>query len=191
VLEAAPAGDAPTAAAGAVTDQVTVGVAVTVGSLARLRTAAAVTGVTAAWIGTTPRVSIGVRNTGQTFARATGTLACRQDGRRHSYPVIMQTVLPGGRAVLAVNAGGLRAGSLPCTVRMHGAGLTMSWHGIVKLAGRKATRTYHVAKGVYVSLPENTVPPWAIALMVIGGLILASLAVLMLRRRAPAWPVRR
>jgi hypothetical protein len=77
---------------------------VTVGTLSRLRTAVRITGVSGAWIGTTPRVSIGVRNTGQTFARATGTLACTQSGRRHSCKVYMGTVLPGGRAVLAVNA---------------------------------------------------------------------------------------
>lgn len=52
------------------------------------------------------------------------------------------------------------------------------------------TRTYHPVKGVYVSLPEQTVPPWAVALMVIGGLILIGLlAVLIQSRRRLARPV--
>lgn len=170
-------------------DQVTVGVAVTVGSLARLRTGVRISAVSAGWIGTMPRMSIPVRNTGQTFVRATGSLACSQNGRRHSYPVIMETVLPGGRAVLAVNARGLQAGSLPCSVRLRDTdGALFSWSGAVNLPNRKATRTLNTAKGVYVSLPEDSVPPWAIALMVIGALIFASLMILLLRRRRSPRP---
>lgn len=96
-----------------------------------------------------------------------------------------ETVLPGGHAVVPVNARGLSSGQLPCTVRLHDwAGPPVTWSGIVKPPNRTASRTFHPAKGVYVSLPENTVPPWAVALMVLGGLILVSLlAVLVWRRR--------
>jgi hypothetical protein len=92
-------------------DQVTVGVAVTVGRLSQLRTAVVIRPVTGAWIGSLPRLSIPVRNPGQTFARATGTLSCRTGARRRTYPVIMNTVLPGTGAVLSVNALGLKTGS--------------------------------------------------------------------------------
>jgi hypothetical protein len=175
-----------------VVEQVTVGVAVTVGSLARLRTGVRIVRLSAAWIGTTPRISVIVRNTGQTFVRATGPLVCHQDGRRRSYPVYMQTILPGGTAALAVNAVRLRTGSIPCSVRLRdAAGAVFSWYGTVNLPNRKVTRTYNTAKGVYVSLPTAAVPPWAIALMVIGALIVASLTVLLLRRRRSSVPARR
>jgi hypothetical protein len=165
-------------------DQVTVGVAVTVGPLSRLRTAVVIRPVTGAWIGSIPRLSIPVRNVGQTFARAAGQLSCQASGRRQSYPVTMNTVLPGTGAVLAVNALGLKTGATPCTVRLRdSAGHLDTWSGLVRLPSRVLTRTYHPAKGVYVSLPESTVPPWAIALMIIGALILGCLLVPRIARR--------
>ena len=168
-------------------DQVTVGVAVTVGSPAQLRTALSVSGVTGSWVGRTPRLSIAVRNVGQTFTRARGTAVCQAGGRRHSYRVIMSTVLPGGSAVLPVNAPGLASGSLPCTVRLRAAaGTRTTWSGVVSFPERVLTRTYHPAKGVYVSVPQSTTPTWAIVLLVLGGLILAALLVLLallVRRR--------
>lgn len=78
-----------------------------------------VAGVTGSWVGPlVARLTIGVSNPGQTFAQASGHVSCRSRGRRHSYPVIMNTVLPGGRAALAVNAPGLTTGQIPCTVRL-------------------------------------------------------------------------
>jgi hypothetical protein len=165
-------------------DQVTVGVAVTVGSLARMRTAVGISRVSAGWVGSTPRLYIPVANSGQTFASARGKVTCRVAGRSRSYRVIMETVLPGGAAVLPVNARGLTAGQLPCTVRLRSAtGTLFSWSGVVSLRRQVLTRTYHPAKGVYVSLPESTIPPWAIALLALGGLILFTLLVLLVLRR--------
>jgi hypothetical protein len=89
--------------------------------------------------------------------------------------------------LLPINAPGLSSGPVPCTVRLRGsAGLRAIWSGIVNVPPRVATRTYHPAKSVYVSLPENTVPPWAVALMVIGALILASLLALLVQSRRQA-----
>jgi hypothetical protein len=168
-------------------DQVTVGVAVTVGPLARLRTAVRITGVTGGWVGPTPRLYIPVRNIGQTFARAAGRVTCQAGGRSHSYRVIMETVLPGGGAVLPVNARGLTSGRLPCTVRLRAAsGGLITWSGVVNFPKQVQTRTYHPAKGVYVSLPQSTIPPWAIALMVLGGMILLTLLALLVHYRRPA-----
>jgi hypothetical protein len=171
-------------------DEVTVGVAVTVGDRSRLRTALAISPVSAGWIGFTPRLSIPVHNTGQTFVRATGHISCASAGRRHSYRIVMSTVLPRGGAVLPVNAPGLVSGPTPCVVWLNdGTGIPVSWSGVVNFPPRTITRTYHPAKGVYVSLPEQTVPPWAIALMVIGGLTLTGLlAVLIQSRRRLARP---
>lgn len=172
-------------------DQVTVGVAVTVGDLSRLRTALAISPVSAGWIGSTPRLNIPVHNPGQTFVRATGTITCTSAGLRHSYRVYMSTVLPRGGAVLPVNAPGLASGPTPCTIRLNdGTGIPVTWSGVVNVPPRVITRTYHPEKGVYVSLPEQTIPPWAIALMVIGGLILTSLLALLIQsRRRLARPV--
>jgi hypothetical protein len=172
-------------------DEVTVGVAVTVGDRSRLRTALAISPVSAGWIGSTPRLYIPVHNPGQTFVTATGRITCTSAGRRHSYRVIMSTVLPRGGAVLPVNAPGLVSGPTPCAIRLNdGTGLPVTWSGVVDVPPRTITRTYHPVKGVYVSLPGQTVPPWAIALMVIGGLTLTSLvAVLIQSRRRLARPV--
>lgn len=165
-------------------DEVTVGVAVTVGRLSRMRTALSISAVSAGWVGSTPRLFIPVRNTGKTFVRATGTISCRSGGRLHSYRVIMETVLPGGHAALPINAPGLTSGPVPCTVRLRGStGFRATWSGIVNVPPTVATRTYHPAKGVYVSLPESTVPRWAVALMVIGALVLASLVAVLVQSR--------
>jgi hypothetical protein len=165
-------------------DEVTVGVAITVGPRWRLRTALAIQPVSAGWIGSTPRLYIPVRNPGQTFVRATGSISCRSAGRRHSYRVIVETVLPRGGAMLPINAPGLDSGPVPCTVRLYdGTSRPITWSGIVNLPARTPTTTFHPAKGVYVSLPEGTVPPWAVALMVVGGLILTSLLALLIQNR--------
>jgi hypothetical protein len=162
-----------------VVDEVTVGVAITVGSLARLRTRLAVTAVTAGSIASLPRLYLHVRNAGQTFARASGTISCRVGGRTRRFRVIVDTVLPGGEAVLPVNAPGLGGGELPCTVRLRDdAGHAVDWSGTVDAAVPTPVHTIHTGDGAYSTLPANPgnpVPAWAIALMVIGVLILAAL----------------
>jgi hypothetical protein len=164
-------------------DKVTVGVAVTVGPLSRLRTALVIPAVSAGWIGSTPRLYIPVRNTGQAFARAMGQVSCQAGRRHHSWRVIMETVLPGGSAVLPVNAPGLTSGQLPCTVLLRDGARLVAWSGTVRVPPRAATRAYRLARGVNVSLPEGAVPPWAVALLAIGALILATLLAVLARNR--------
>jgi hypothetical protein len=181
---AAPAGTKGSASAKVIViDQVTVGVAVTVGARAQLKTALAVSPVTAGWIGSTPRLYIPVRNPGQTFVKATGTVSCQPSGQSaHSYRVIMETVLPGGGAVLPVNAPGLRSGTMTCTVRLDdGTAQPVVRSGLVTLAAAKQVKLVHTANGVYTALPSSGMPVWAIALMVLGGLILAALVVVVVR----------
>ena len=175
-------------------DQVIVGVAVTVGSLARLRTVLKISTVSAGWIGSTPRLYIPVRNAGQTFVRATGEVSCHSGGRPHSYQVVMSTVLPGDSAVVPINARGLSTGPAPCAVRLRdSAGHLVTWSGIVHVPPMIPTKTYHPAKGVFLSMPVRTTPPWAIALTVIGALILTALLALLAltvrRRRHPTHQV--
>jgi hypothetical protein len=163
-----------------VVDQVTAGLAVTVGRLAGMRTAIRVRRVSAAWIGSTTRLSIGVADGGPTLANATGRISCQAAGQSRSYRVYVDTVLPGGGAEVEVNARGLVAGQVPCTIALRdSAGGRVRWTGTVPVPPRVLTRIYHPAKGVYVALPESTTPAWAIALMVLGALVLGGLAVLL------------
>ncbi len=169
-----------------VIDQVTVGVAVTVGRLARLRTRLVVPAVTAGSIGSLPRLYVQVRNTGQTFARASGTVSCRAGGQDRLFRVMIDTVLPGDKAVVPVNAPGLGSGKLPCTVSLlDDAGHTVAWSGTVEATAPAPVRTIHTGDGAYSTVPESSVPAWAIALMVLGALVLAALVrLLVLYRRS-------
>ncbi|MGD0245797.1 MAG: hypothetical protein ABSB59_36485 [Streptosporangiaceae bacterium] len=172
-------------------DQVTVGVAVTVGSLHRMTTRLRIPAVTGAVIGRLARVNILLRNTGQTFTGARGRASCTADGRRHAYTVVAGTILPHGQAAIPVNAPGLpKATAVPCTMVLgYGRGLTVRWAGTVTVPGAPSTRTYHTGLGAYTVVPSgSSVPPWAIALMIIGVLALVVMAVLLRRSRRRRGP---
>jgi hypothetical protein len=166
-----------------IVERVSVGVAVTVGPLARLDTKVDITGVTAGWIETLVRLSVNVRNAGQRFTKGTGTMTCQLAGITRTYPVEMDTVLPAGTAALQVNGIGLHAGSWPCTVRLKDSGgHTDSWAGTVIVPAEAAAATKRIAENAYVVPPRAGIPGWAIVLMVLGGLILFSIWGLILRR---------
>jgi hypothetical protein len=173
-----------------VVDQVTIGVAITVGSIARLRTRLVVPAVTAGSFASLPRLYVHVRNTGQTFARASGTVSCRAGGRDRLFRVLIDTVLPGGQAVLPINAPGIGSGTLACTVSLRdNTGHAVAWSGVVDAVAPTPAVTIHTGPGAYATLPASSVPTWAVALMALGGLILAALVgVLVLYRRAGRRP---
>jgi hypothetical protein len=166
-------------------EQVTVAVAVTVGSPSRLTTRLRIGGVSGAAIGPTARLNIALDNTGQTFAHGAGKAICTSAGRRHSYAVVAATVLPHDHAVIAVNILGIPEGhTVPCTVGIrYGNGLTAGWAGMVTVPAPPRTRIYHTGPGAYSVVPEGGIPAWAIALSFLGLLVLAALAVLLLRTR--------
>jgi hypothetical protein len=170
-------------------DQVTVAVAVTVGSLDQLTTRLQIPAVTGVAIGQLARLNILLRNTGQTFTGARGRASCAAAGQRYTYTAIAGTVLPHGQATIPVNAPGLPKGTaMPCTVLLgYGHGLTVRWAGTVTVPVPPATRIYHTGAGAYSVVPAgSSVPPWAIALMIIGVLALAVMVVLLRRlRRGP------
>jgi hypothetical protein len=164
--------------------QVTVGVAVTVGVLAQMKRALEISPVSAGWVGHTPRLFISVHNLGQTFARAKGTVLCTVHGRPHSYRVIVETVLPGTTAVLPINAPGLSGESVPCKVRLReGTDPPAIWAGVVTLPSQSQRKIIHTGNGAYTTLPDNTLPLWAIVLMVLGAMILTTLLVLLRRNK--------
>jgi hypothetical protein len=167
--------------------QITVGVAVTVGSYSQLRTRLDIPSVTAGTAGRTPRIDVHLRNTGQTFTKATGAVSCTIAGKRLSYPIAVNTILPGDAALVPIDAPRLPVGKpLPCTVRLrYGNGLTSVWSGTIKIPTIPNSIIIHTGPGTYSTLPTGGIPAWAIALIVIGGLTLTALttlALLLLRR---------
>jgi hypothetical protein len=166
-------------------EQVTVGVAVTVGVLSRMTTRLRIPGVSGQAIGPTARLNIGLANTGQTFAHGTGQASCTAAGRSHSFAVHAATVLPHDQAVIAVNAPGLPEGAtMPCAVWLrYGNGLIARWAGPVTVPAEPRARIIHTGRGAYSSIPYNGIPAWAIALLVIGVLLLAAIVAVLLRLR--------
>ena len=166
-----------------IVDVVAVGVAVTVGKLSRLTTRFVIPGVSGEAIGSTARLNIRLDNTGQTFAGATGKASCTVAGKVHAFTAGADTILPHEAAEIAVNAPGLPEGTTePCQVRLrYGRGLTVSWAGPVALPAPPRARIVHTGPGAYSVVPTPGIPPWAIALIIIGALTLAALAVLLLR----------
>ena len=165
--------------------QVTVGVAVTVGNLSQMRNRLEIPGVSGQAIGTMPRLNVALRDTGQTFSGGTGQVSCTSAGKSHSFRVATNTILPGGQAQIAVNATSLQEGTtVPCVVRIHyGQGQTVRWSGTVALPKTTIARVVHTGPGAYAVIPKSGIPGWAIALIVVGGVAIAGVAVLLIRGR--------
>ena len=189
-IAAAPAVAPPSVAVGkqqstraVIVEDVTVGVAVTVGQLSSLATRFQIESVQGAIEGPVARLYIRLHNTGQTFAYATGQASCTAGGTQHSYAVSANTILPGDRAQIAVNAPGLPEGAtLPCTVTLdYGNHQTLSWSGVVQIPGAPNTRIIHTANGAYTVISKGGIPPWAAALIGIGVLMLAGIGAVLLR----------
>jgi hypothetical protein len=169
-------------------DQVTVGVAVNVGSPDQMTTRLQIPSVAGTAIGQLARMNILLRNTGQTFTGARGRVSCTAASRTYAYTVVAGTVLPGTQAAIPVNTPGFPKGkAAACTVLLaYGHGLTAHWAGAVTVPAPPSTRIYHTGSGVYAVVPSgSSVPPWAITLIVVGVLVLAVMALLLwkLRRR--------
>jgi hypothetical protein len=166
-----------------IVQDVTVGVAVTVGKLSTLTTRFRIDGVQGAIEGPMARLSIQLNNIGQTFAHATGRASCTAAGKQHSYAVYANTILPRDHARIAVNAPGLPEGAtLPCKVSLYyGSHQTVSWAGLVRIPGASETRVIHTANGAYTVISKGGVPPWAVALIGIGVLMLAGISAVLLR----------
>ena len=168
-------------------DQVTVGVAVTVGTLADLTTRLQIPDVQATVIGSTIRLNIELADTGQTFARGSGTVSCVVAGKDRAFPVYASTVLPHDKALIAANLTGLTSQGMtvPCTVRLgYSRDLAARWSGSVTMPATTSTsRVVHTGLGSYAVVPPGGIPGWATALIVIGVLLLAAAVVLLVRMR--------
>jgi WxL Interacting Protein, peptidoglycan binding domain len=175
-----------TGAQAAIVEEVTVGVAVTVGDLSAMTTRFTIPGVLGTLEYQTPRLNIKLDNTGQTFAKGTGTASCTPSGKRHTYAVSVDTVLPGGQALVAVNAPALPTGTnVPCTIQIHyGKNQAVRWAGTVAIPGLPSARhIVHTGYGVYSQVPQGGIPGWAIALIAIGALLLAGIGVVLYRQQ--------
>lgn len=167
-----------------ITDQVTVGVAVTVGSLSGLTTRLTIPSVSAVAIGSLVRLNVEVANTGQTFAKGPGKASCVMSGERHTYPFYALTVLPHDQAQIAANLSGLadKAMTMPCTVTInYPGGPAATWSGTVTVPAAADSRVVRSGPGAYSVLPSGGIPAWATALIVIGVLLLAAVVVLLVR----------
>jgi hypothetical protein len=163
--------------------RIVIGVAVTVGPLATLTTGVRFTGVTAAWLDGLVRLTVQVRNTGQRFTQGTGTLSCTKGGTTRSFGLSMDTVLPGESAGLPVNGTGMSPGSWSCTAHLKDSGgATVTWAGTVVVPSTAPAATKRIGSNDYVVPASPGIPLWAIALMIIGALILISIWAVFLRR---------
>ncbi len=173
-----------------IVDQISVGVAVTVGPLSRMSAHLQIPTVTGGADGPVPRVLIHLHNTGQTFNGAKGAVSCVVHGKRRSLQVTADTVLPDTTAVLPINAKPIALGAtVPCTVRLvYGPRLIAAWSGNISTPAATATKVIRTGKGTYSNLPiHKGIPTWAIVLIAIGVLILAALTgliLVLLRRRS-------
>jgi hypothetical protein len=172
-----------------IVDAVTVGVAITVGNPSTLLSRLSIHSVQGADEGQVARLNLSMYNTGRTFAGGAGQASCQAAGRRHSYRVYANIVLPGDHDVVAVNAPGLPEGAtVPCTIQIrYGRNQLLTWSGTVAIPSAIAReRIIHTGPGAYSVLPSaGGIPVWAIVLIVLGGLILISLwgAALLRRQR--------
>jgi hypothetical protein len=170
-------------------DAVTIGVAVTVGDLSSLVSRLSIRGVRGMTEGPVARLNVSLYNTGQTFAKGTGQASCQVAGRRSTYRLYAGTVLPGGHALIAVNAPGLPEGTtVPCAILLrYGKSQVLRWSGPVAIPGRPAGRPVRTGNGAYSLLSQNGIPAWGVALIIIGLLLLAAVSVLLYRQRRPRW----
>jgi hypothetical protein len=168
-----------------IVEQITVAVAVTVGSPAQLTTRLRIRRVTGEAIGTLPRLNLALYNTGQTFAHGAGQATCTVRGKRHSWPVYAATVLMHDHALIPANARGIPLGAtVPCSVYLrYGDGLIARWKGLVTFPDPPRVRIYHTGLGDYSVVPVGGTPPWAIALIVLGVLVLLTVVALLIRMR--------
>lgn len=173
--------------------QVDIGVAVTVGSPASLRTSATVTGLRGKVFATLSRVELGIRNTGQTFAHVEGSMTCSGGGKAETAPVGSSTILPATSTELTINTPGLVTGvALHCVVHLQvlandavGSVATLAqYSGVVTLPKPSAVTIVPTGPGQYVAIPKHhPTPRWVYGLYGLGALVVLLLAALLVSSR--------
>ncbi len=173
---------APSRRAGArslILHQVTVGVAVTVGSgYASQLDIPAVTGTV---IGDQPGIALTERNLGASFEHPAGAamISVASAGSR-AFTVRSGTVLPGGLATLRVITSGLGPGAYPARVALHydNGAKTAYWGGVVTIPRVASVATAPVGPGgrLLVALPDrSSTSTLSYVLAGAGALALAAL----------------
>ena len=171
-----------------VVEQVTVGVAVTVGQLAALHSRFRIPAVTGQVIQTLVRLNIQLDNTGQTFSHGTGRATCTAGGVKRSYKMTAGTVLPHQSAVIAVNTPGLPAGrTVPCTITLqYGAHQVVTWTGNVAIPGAPSSRVVRNGNGSYSVVPVSSGIPlwvWLLGALLVALLLLGTAMFIVYHRR--------
>jgi Bacterial protein of unknown function (DUF916) len=176
--------------------QINIGVAITVGALSSMTTSVAIPGVAVTVVGSTPRLNIQEKNTGQRFFSGNGNATCTVNGSQLNLPFTSDTVLPGDTATLAVNAPGLPLGSAAnCSVSIgSGIGQSATWSGTVAVPGVTSTSIVRTGPNSYTVVSTAGTPTWAIVAMTIGAMLVVLLAIVLIvllrrRRGAPPGPV--
>lgn len=169
-----------------VINEVTVGVAVTVGT--HLHTELGIDDVTGGVTGATSLLNVKVSDPGQTFVHGTGAAVCTTAKGDLRFPVGVNTVLPGDSGTVQVTAAGLPAGDSECSVTIsYCSGAKATWQGTVTVPTGRVVKRVQVAPGVYAAVPANHLPTWARILIVAGGAVIVALlltvVVLIARRR--------
>jgi len=78
----------------------------------------------------------------------------------------------------------MRSGTWRCTAHIKdSSGRTAVWTGLVTVPSTAPAATKQIAPNDFVPPPSAGIPFWAIALIVLGGLILFSLWAVLLRRQ--------
>ncbi len=166
--------------------EITIGVAISTGTVSQLTSKLVITGVSGAYIGTVPRIMVVVQNQGQRYAKGVGTATCSENGLKKSLPVNVNTVLPGQSATVPVNAVEFKS-IADCVVQLnYGTAAPAAWTGSVKIPVAAPSVQVPIAKGVYATLPAAKIPTWGVALLIAAGvLVLLALVWLLiaLRRR--------
>jgi hypothetical protein len=181
-----------------VVQQVSIGVAVTVGRLPALRTRLRIHRVTSQDIGPVVRLYIQLGNAGQTFAHAAGRATCAAAGAPRSFAVSTADILPGGTASISVNAPGLPEQTpLRCTVRLrYGTRRAVTWSGLVTVPVVPPGRTGYASRRANSAAPvPRDAIGWLTPLIALSGLAVLVLAaatfVLSTRRNRAAGAPRR
>ena len=162
--------------------EVIVGVAVTVGDASSLHPALAIGGVTSNTDTPDVRANIALRNTGNTFLKAQGTLTIDLPSGATHYTVNSDTILPGQQAQFPVSLPSVSPGSYHASLELTYAPGTApaTWSGSVVVAAHQAAPSFVTDKQgatrvEYAPSASSGTATWQMAALGAAGALLLVL----------------